>query len=115
MLFGTLSNKSKTTSPKIVTGHLLWPMDTAVVVVVVRRKPSRSASLPQTLRFVGLVVKESASRAKAPEFNSRLRSRDFTGSSYTNDLKVGTPVATLPGDWRYRVSGPVSVYCDWVR
>ena len=38
-------------------------------------------------------------------------------SSHTSDLKIGTPVATLPG-----VIGPVlglvglvSVYCDWVR
>ena len=28
----------------------------------------------------------------------------FSGSSYTSDLKIGTPVATLPGAWRYRVS-----------
>ena len=28
----------------------------------------------------------------------------FTGSSHTSDLKIGTPVATLPGAWRYRVS-----------
>ena len=27
----------------------------------------------------------------------------FSGSSYTSDLKIGTPVATLPGAWRYRV------------
>ena len=43
----------------------------------------------------------------------------FSGSSYTNDFKIGTPVATLPGAWCYRVSAeigrPVSVYCDWVR
>ena len=26
------------------------------------------------------------------------------GSSHTSDLKTGTPVATLPGAWRYRVS-----------
>ena len=25
-------------------------------------------------------------------------------SSHTGDLKIGTPVATLPGSWRYRVS-----------
>ena len=25
-------------------------------------------------------------------------------SSHTSDLKIGTPVATLPGSWRYRVS-----------
>ena len=28
----------------------------------------------------------------------------FLGSSHTHDLKIGTPVATLPGAWRYRVS-----------
>ena len=28
----------------------------------------------------------------------------FPGSSHTNDLKVGTPVAALPGAWCYRVS-----------
>ena len=43
----------------------------------------------------------------------------FPDSSHTSDLKIDTPVATLPGAWRYRVSagtvGPVSVYCDWVR
>ena len=26
------------------------------------------------------------------------------GSSHTRDLKIGTPVATLPGVWHYRVS-----------
>ena len=36
-------------------------------------------------------------------FESRLR-RDFSGSSHSSDLKVGTPVTTLPGAWRYRVS-----------
>ena len=29
---------------------------------------------------------------------------DFRGSSHTSDLKMGTPMATLPGAWRYRVS-----------
>ena len=28
----------------------------------------------------------------------------FSGSSHTSDLNIGTPVATLPGSWRYRVS-----------
>ena len=28
----------------------------------------------------------------------------FSGSSHTSDLKIGTPVATLPGAWHYRVS-----------
>ena len=30
--------------------------------------------------------------------------RIFSGSSHTSDLKIGTPVATLPGAWCYRVS-----------
>ena len=28
----------------------------------------------------------------------------FPGSSHTSDFKIATPVATLPGAWRYRVS-----------
>ena len=28
----------------------------------------------------------------------------FQGSSHTSDLKIGTPVVTLPGAWRDRVS-----------
>ena len=47
--------------------------------------------------------KAPASRAEDPGFKSRLR-RDFLRSSHTSDLKIGTPVATLPGSWRYRVS-----------
>ena len=47
--------------------------------------------------------KVSASRAEGPGFKSRLR-RDFFGLSHTSDLKIGTPVAALPGTWRYRVS-----------
>ena len=49
------------------------------------------------------MVKASASGAEDPGFESRL-SRDFSGSSHTSDFKIGTPVATLPGAWRCRVS-----------
>ena len=45
----------------------------------------------------------STSRAEDSGFESRLR-QDFSGSSHTSDLKTGTPVATLPGTWHYRVS-----------
>ena len=69
-------------------------------------------------RLVGLVVKASVSGAEGSGFKSRLL-RDFSGSSHTSDLKIGAPVATLPGVWHYRVDagivGPVSIYCDWVR
>ena len=42
------------------------------------------------------MVKESASRAEGPGFESRLQ-RYFSGSSHTSGLEIGTPVATLPG------------------
>ena len=58
---------------------------------------------------VGLVVKASASRAEDPGFESRL-GRDFSGSSHTSDLKFGTPVATLPGAWRYGISAGTGQY-----
>ena len=54
-------------------------------------------------RLVGLVVKASASGAVDPGFEFRLR-QDFSGSSHTSDLTIGSPVATLPGAWRYRVN-----------
>ena len=54
-------------------------------------------------RLAGLVVKASASGAEDPRFESRLP-WDFSGSSHTSDLKIGTPVTTLSGAWRYRVS-----------
>ena len=54
-------------------------------------------------RLAGLVVKTSAAGAEDPGFESRLR-RDFSGSSHASDLNSGTPVATLPGAWHYRVS-----------
>ena len=64
-------------------------------------------SIAEAYRFVGLVVKTSASGAEDPRFETRLR-RDFSESSHTSDLKIGTPVATLSGAWRYRVSAGTS-------
>ena len=54
-------------------------------------------------RLIGLVVKASASRAEDAGVESRLR-QDFYSSSHTSDLKISTPVATLPINWCYRVS-----------
>ena len=56
------------------------------------------------------MVKASASRAEDPGFESRLR-RDFSGSSHTSDLKFGTPMATPPSAWRYRVSAGTGRLC----
>ena len=53
---------------------------------------------------LGLAVKKYASKAEDPGLDCRLHHLAFTGSSHTSDLTIGTPVATLPGAWRYRVS-----------
>ena len=63
-----------------------------------------SRPIPQhKYRLVGLVVKASTLRAQDSRFESRLR-RDFSGVESYQWLKLGTPVATLPGAWCYTVS-----------
>ena len=56
-----------------------------------------------THHLVGLVGKASASRAEDPGFESCLR-QDLSRLSHTSDLVIGTPVATLPVAWLFRVS-----------
>ena len=59
---------------------------------------------PPPDHLVGVVVKASASRVEDPGFKYRLR-WDFSGvESYQWLKKIGTPVDTLSGCWRYRVS-----------
>ena len=56
-------------------------------------------------QLVGLVVKVSASRVEDLGFDSCLQCGDFSRSSYTSGLKIGTTVAALPGanwDWLAR-------------
>ena len=54
-------------------------------------------------RLVGLVVRRPPRERKIPGSNLACAGI-FSGSSHTNDFKIGTPVATLPGAWRYSVS-----------
>ena len=54
-------------------------------------------------RLVGLVVRRPPPERKVPGSNPACAGI-FSGSSHTSDLKIGTPLATLPGAWRYRVS-----------
>ena len=54
-------------------------------------------------RLVGLVVRRPPRERKIPGSNPACAGI-FSGSSHTSDLKIDTPVATLPGAWRYRVS-----------
>ena len=69
----------------------LWRLITQLVWLVV------------AYRLVGLVVRRPPRERKVPGLNSTCAGL-FSGSSHTSDLKMGTPVATLPGAWRYRVS-----------
>ena len=54
-------------------------------------------------RLVGLVVRRPPRERKVPGSNPACAGI-FSGSSHTSDLNISTPVATLPGAWRYRVS-----------
>ena len=68
--------------------------------------------MPSTCKFtasttsdrpVGLVVRRPPRERKIPGSNPACVGI-FSGSSHTSDLKIGTPMATLPGSWRYRLS-----------
>ena len=66
---------------------------------------SQAACVPLVYRLLGLVVKVTALETKRLGFDSRFRHGCFPGPVIqTSDLKMGTPVAALPGAWRYRVS-----------
>ena len=74
----------------------------AFLLYIVLTLSAEDQAHAHTHRLVGPVVKAFASRAEDPGFESHSR-RDFSGSSHISDLKIGTPLATLPGTWRYRV------------
>ena len=63
---------------------------------------------PLTDCLVGLVVRCPPPERKIPGSNPACFGI-FSGSSHTSDLKIGTPVATLLGAWRCRVSAGT----DW--
>ena len=53
-------------------------------------------------------LKASASSVEDSGFDSCMWRGDFSGSGHTSDFKIGTPVATLSGAQRYRVSAGTS-------
>ena len=68
-----------------------------------------SGSYPQSVRslviyrLVDLVARRPPRQRKVPGSNPACAGIS-SGSSHTSDFKISTPVATLPGAWRYRVS-----------
>ena len=79
-----------------------WPQISSLLPHYLSVQPLKyhSASLD---RLVGLVVRRLPGEQKVPSSNPACGGI-FSGSSHTSDLNIGTPVATLPGAWRYRVS-----------
>ena len=67
------------------------------------RAPDTGIASQSSNCLAGLVVKAPASGAEDPGFESHLQ-WDFSGLSHTSDLNIGTPVATLPVAWHFRVS-----------
>ena len=68
---------------------------------------SPSHSFGKANRLAGLVVKASSSRAVDTGSIPTSTLGFLSCSSHTSDLKIDTPVATLPGAWRDRVSAGV--------
>ena len=56
-----------------------------------------------SFRLAGLVLRRLSRERKILGANPACVGI-FSGSSHTSDLKIGTPVATLPDAWCYRVS-----------
>ena len=54
-------------------------------------------------RLIGLVVRRPPRERKIHSSNPACAGL-FLGLSHTSDSNIGTPGATLPGAWRYRVS-----------
>ena len=66
--------------PKIVCVDGQWVLRTIIVCRC------------QGHRLVDLVVKAATTRAPDQGCDSRMRRGDFSGSSHTSDLKIGTPL-----------------------
>ena len=66
-------------------------------------KPNNNNNYKRDDCLVGLVVRCPPRERKIPGLYPAC-DRIFSGSNHTSDPKIGTPVATLPGAWRYRVS-----------
>ena len=83
---------------------LRWKLQTELSISPRHRILRPSQPFPAlTDRLVGLVVRRPPLERKIPGSNPACAGI-FSGSSHTSDFKIGTPLATLPGAWRYRVS-----------
>ena len=85
-------------------------LDEIFAYVTVFTSNHRGSHIPSSYRLVGLVVRHPPRERKIPGSNPACAGI-FSGSSHTSDSKIGAPVATLPGAWRYRVSAGTGQPC----
>ena len=91
--------------------YLRYSFPSGLVVRISRSHRDGRGSIPRLgthllHRLVGLVVRRPPRERKIPGSNPACAGI-FSGSSHTSDLKIGIPVATLPGAWRYKVSAGI--------
>ena len=102
----SLLSKSLTTL-EVMTYYLVvhtGPAETVWRSATVREVAVQTrARMHHKVGLVGLVVRRPPRERKVPGSNPACAGI-FSGSSHTCDLNIGTPVATLPGACRYRVS-----------
>ena len=72
-------------------------------LMCVGRNPSILLFSAFSNRLVGIVVRRPPRERKVPGSKPACAGI-FSGSSPASDFKIGTPMATLSGAWRYRVS-----------
>ena len=63
-----------------------------------------NVTLKQCIRLAGLVVRRPPQERKIRGSSPACTGFFFSWSSHTGDLIIDTPVATLPGAWRYSIS-----------
>ena len=85
-----------------VVGWLFFPF-LPVPIQKFKHTLPQSLQLPHSTASLALWLRRPPQERKGPGSNPACVGI-FSGSSHTSDLQTGTPVATLPGAWRYRVS-----------
>ena len=78
------------------------PFNATITIIIIIKTSVQAQDLSNRLPH-WLAVRRPPPEWKIPGLNPACAGI-FLGSSHTSDSKIGTPVATLPGAWRYWVS-----------
>ena len=92
-----LSHCEMRVKPSVTASESCKSQYTVIQMVLLsspRVVPFNNSSPPRWLSSQGICLENGR-----PWFDSRFLRGDFSGSSDTSDLKIGAPVATLPGAW----------------